>query len=236
MLKSVLHINIGFLMGVAVTSLFYVGMPIILNEKFYPFASAIAVVFSAVLAFTSAFYTLRINSNKAIEKNTIEAIENGKGKIGAEFLFITSYLKKHQLCEHEALSELAQRYTEYEEIAGITKTLNELESICSNALSGYYDWNIIVKNRGATIINVWEKLKPYLEERRRIQKALISKDYPTLKHDKFLPFHSIEKAYDHLRKDPYNNRKEAKLLALASLCLLIPCSPALIAIYFNLFL
>jgi hypothetical protein len=226
--KKILMINASFLAGVLICLFVYIGIPTLTESKNYPLASALAIIMSATIALFSAFLTINNTNKRTREKNTIDVIGQGKGQIGSEYLFIKDFLQNNSMQKEEALKFLAKNNIKFKEMHPILDKLNELEHLCEGLFKGFYDEEIIKNTRGTTIIRVWERLEPYMLERRKIQSE-------TTIHQSFnqkpetQPFYWLESTYKlFIGKDKKDN--ELKILLWANILLLLPCLPAIIAI------
>ncbi|OMO29395.1 hypothetical protein BH582_18265 [Vibrio sp. 10N.222.47.A9] len=228
-MKKILMINASFLAGVLVCSLVYVGVPAIVDSKNFPLASALAIIVSASIALSSAFFTVSDGNKRTREKNTIDVIGKGQGQIGPEYLFIKRYLKDNENQESEALKYLANNNIEFKEMQPILSKLNELEHLCEGMFKGFYDKDIILNTRGTAIIRIWERLEPYMLERRCIQNSKTETHLSFSQKDENKPFFWLESAYTLFISDE-RPKKEMRLLIVANVLLLLPCLPALISI------
>lgn len=222
-------INASFLAGVLICLLVYVGIPTLTKTENFPLASALAIIVSATIALFSAFFTINNTNKRTREKNTIDVIGQGKGQIGSEYLFIKNFLETNSQQEKEALEFLAENNIKFKEMHPILDKLNELEHLCEGLFKGFYDKEIIRNTRGTAIIRVWERLEPYMLERRKIQsKTTIHQSFTQKPETQ--PFYWLEATYKLFTgKDQKDN--ELKVLLWANFLLLLPCVPAIIAIF-----
>ena len=123
---------------------------------------------------------------------------------------------------------MAENNIKFKEMHPILDKLNELEHLCEGLFKGFYDKEIIRNTRGTAIIRVWERLEPYmLEERFKVKLQFTNLSLKNLKRE---PFYWLEATYKLFTgKDQKDN--ELKVLLWANFLLLLPCLPAIIAIF-----
>ena len=228
MKQKILLINASFLAGVLVCSTVYVGVPALLTKEYFPLASAMAVLLSATIALSSAYYTVTNHNIRTREKNTIDVIHQGKGKIGPEYIYVKDFLKDNENQKHDALIYLARNSAAIKEMRPILDKLNEIEHLCEGIFKGFYDKGIIQDNRGSTVIYIWETLQPYINERRVVQQARMEKHPKFRESEENRPFHWLEKAYELFTNTNEKSDSEIKYLIIANILLFIPCLPAII--------
>ncbi|MUK42749.1 DUF4760 domain-containing protein [Aliivibrio fischeri] len=229
-MKKILMINASFLAGVAVCSFVYVGVPTLLNKDYYPLASALAVLLSATIALSSAYLTVSNHNKRTREKNTIDVIGQGKGKIGEEYLFVKNFIEANKHDKKQALEYLARNNIDIVEMRPTLEKLNELEHLCEGVFKKFYDKDILRDNRGAAIIYIWETLKPYILERRKIQNERIAQHQSFSQRKENQPFYWLEQAYSLFTNNNQASDNELRLLIIANLLLVVPCLPAIITI------
>lgn len=196
-MKIIIIVIVSFFAGNFIALFVYLGMPMVLGEALYPLASPLTILISSTIALVSALITVK-NSNRHIrEKNTIDVIGQGKGRIGQEFKFISNFLRKNEKQKEKALMYLAENSTEFKEMETIHNKLNELEHICEGMFKNFYDKAIVKNNRGATIIKTWDVMGPYLIRRRELQRENKALHNNFFKKKEYESFHWIEKAYHH---------------------------------------
>lgn len=223
-------LNASFLAGVLICMIVYVGIPALTDSKNFPLASTLAILISATIALSSAFFTINNTNKRTREKNTIDVIGQGKGQIGPEYLFIKNFLENNAMQEEDALKYLAENNIKFTEMHPILEKLNELEHLCEGLFKGFYDEEIIKNTRGTAIIRIWEKLEPYMLERRKIQSENTSQHKSFNDKPETQPFYWLESTYN-LFTGTNQKSNELNLLLWANLLLLLPCFPVVLAIF-----
>ncbi len=222
--------NASFLAGILVTIFVYIGIPTVLDQDNYPLASVLAILLSAALALTSAYFTISNHNKRTKEKNTIDAIGQGTGRIGQEYLFVKNFITSNENNKIEALKYLARHNTDIIEMRPTLVKLNELEHLCEGVSKGFYDDDILRDNRGAAIIYIWETLEPYIAERRKIQQERIVKHQQFNQSKENQPFYWMERIYSLYTNEEKSNNNELILLLSVNLLLFLPCLPAIISV------
>lgn len=230
-MNYVLMISASFFAGIFVCIILAFGLMPLIPEDQIAQIPPFAIVFSATVALTSALFTISNNNKRVREKNTLDVIAKDKGNIGPEYLFIKKYLADNEDQQEEALKYLARHNIEFEEMRPILEKLNELEHLCEGVIKGFYDIDILRNNRGVSIVRIWERLLPYIQERRLILRETLGKDHIFIgAKESNIPFYWIEKCYYIFTQKGKSKRTEKKYLFVAALLLFLPCLPAILAV------
>ncbi|MBO2556556.1 DUF4760 domain-containing protein [Shewanella algae] len=225
--SKVIIICASFLAGIIVCALYLVGIPNLVDKSNFPLVSSVTVLGSAFVAVFTATTTLRNHNQRVREKNTIDAISDEKGSMGPEYLYISKFLKVNEGKEQEALIYLARNNTSVEEMQPILSKLNELEHLCEGVFRGIYDFELLKNSRGSTVILVWEKLKPYLLERRVIKREKLSSNPFLSKSQGHEAYFFVEKFYTTLVSE--DDKFEKMMYKFSPFILILPFTPAIIA-------
>ncbi|NOI02637.1 hypothetical protein F0241_16200 [Vibrio kanaloae] len=133
--------------------------------------------------------------------------------------------------KEQALMYLARNNIDIVEMRPTLEKLNELEHLCEGVFKKFYDKDILRDNRGAAIIYIWETLKPYILERRKIQNERVAQHQNFSQSKENQPFYWLEQAYSLFTNNSPASENELRLLIIANLLLVLPCLPAIITVF-----
>lgn len=220
----------SFVAGTVVSAFYLFGIKGLVEKDNFPLVSSLTVAMSATIALFTALVTLHNHNKRVREKNTIDAIAEERGAVGPEFMFISEFIEQNSHDTDKALRYLARNNIHIDEMPVIMKKLNEIEHLCEGVFKNIYDHDLLKNTRGSSIIRLWEKLGPYIHERRKIQQEKL-KDSGFLSKEKcHVAYYYMEKYHDRLVKQD-KCRFTMTMYLLSPLILILPFLPMIMAFF-----